>query len=565
MSRPNTASSISSPVEDTGSVANLDDDNPHQLPFAFESYRLPGPPSNASSVSASARPPLTTIKIVRGLPKDMSEREFRGMFTFCAGVIDVEYLIEMGEVQGIARFRSAQSAMDAMNHLSGWRYNPADEGSEPIWVEPVTNQPQSLPSSSPGAKTIPPAPLSHASFSSNGLPSTQANGLSPPQAPFTGPAVSLSTSNSSTASNPGGSRFARNFMDAYQPTNGLSSASLAPGSGLSSANSNSQSDFYADVFNTTSPRTANLSLPNQPSSRTASNIQSSFDRLAMDDMEEELLNNPLGYLQSHDSHEWDEMPNTAPIHRVPGQQLQGIPNNMNMRRNTTTTLGTNAVNSLANRMQNGLTINPNALPDRPMHPQPHPQMHAMNHLSPSITSPTMPYPGAPPNHALQNRPPYYQMPPNSNPADQNPPCNTLYVGNLPMNTSEDELKALFSQEKGYKRLCFRTKANGPMCFVEFENVECASRSLAKLHGHPLSNSVKGGVRLSFSKNPLGVRNGQQTGVNPLGNGFGAGPVPPPPGLGQPSGLNAPPAIPHGAGVPGSAINPGYAPSLLYGR
>ena len=132
-----------------------------------------------------------------------------------------------------------------------------------------------------------------------------------------------------------------------------------------------------------------------------------------------------------------------------------------------------------------------------------------------------------------------------------------------MNTSEDELKALFQNERGYKRLCFRTKANGPMCFVEFENVECAARSLAKLHGHPLSNSVKGGVRLSFSKNPLGVRNGQQTGVSSITNGFG-GPVPPPPGLGQPSGMNAPPSIPHGT-VNGAGINPAYAPSLLYGR
>ncbi|CAG8656777.1 8472_t:CDS:2, partial [Racocetra fulgida] len=39
-----------------------------------------------------------------------------------------------------------------------------------------------------------------------------------------------------------------------------------------------------------------------------------------------------------------------------------------------------------------------------------------------------------------------------NPADQNPPCNTLYVGNLPMNTSEDELKQLFSRCPGYKRI-----------------------------------------------------------------------------------------------------------------
>ncbi|KAF5102409.1 hypothetical protein D0Z03_000421 [Geotrichum reessii] len=95
--------------------------------------------------------------------------------------------------------------------------------------------------------------------------------------------------------------------------------------------------------------------------------------------------------------------------------------------------------------------------------------------------------------------------PPANPADQNPPCNTLYVGNLPPDTNEEELKDLFSARQGYKRLCFRTKANGPMCFVEFEDVSYAGQALEQLYGVTLSNSVKGGIRLSYSKNPLGVR------------------------------------------------------------
>lgn len=90
----------------------------------------------------------------------------------------------------------------------------------------------------------------------------------------------------------------------------------------------------------------------------------------------------------------------------------------------------------------------------------------------------------------------------SNPADQNPPCNTLYVGNLPPNTNEDELKSMFYKCPGYKRLSFRNKSNGPMCFVEFEDAIYAAQALQDLHGNPLSNSVKGGIRLSFSKNPL---------------------------------------------------------------
>lgn len=138
-------------------------------------------------------------------------------------------------------------------------------------------------------------------------------------------------------------------------------------------------------------------------------------------------------------------------------------------------------------------------------------------------------------------------PPPANPADQNPPCNTLYVGNLPMGTSEDELKAIFSRQRGYKRLCFRAKSNGPMCFVEFEDVSFATKALHDLYGIQLTNSVKGGIRLSFSKNPLGVRTPQPPGQGPSGplggpNGLlgpsatGFTPAGPPPGLAAPPGL-----------------------------
>ncbi len=146
--------------------------------------------------------------------------------------------------------------------------------------------------------------------------------------------------------------------------------------------------------------------------------------------------------------------------------------------------------------------------------------------------------------ASQHYRPHHNFPP-VNPADQNPPCNTLYVGNLPIDTSEEELKAMFSKQRGYKRLCFRTKQNGPMCFVEFEDVSFATKALHELYGHMLHNSVKGGIRLSFSKNPLGVRSGQAPGQNspvPMAgmmsgsaNGFAAANGPPP-------GLSAPPGL-----------------------
>jgi hypothetical protein len=91
--------------------------------------------------------------------------------------------------------------------------------------------------------------------------------------------------------------------------------------------------------------------------------------------------------------------------------------------------------------------------------------------------------------------------------DQNPPCNTLYLSNLPPNASEIELKALMVTQNGYKRMCFRTKQNGPMCFVEFDDISSATKALHELYGYELSNSNKKGLRISFSKNPLGVRSG----------------------------------------------------------
>ncbi|PGH12292.1 hypothetical protein AJ79_04358 [Helicocarpus griseus UAMH5409] len=220
---------------------------------------------------------------------------------------------------------------------------------------------------------------------------------------------------------------------------------------------------------------------------------------------------------------------------------------------------------------------------------PMPQMGGAR-SNPSIGTPTgtMP-PGLPstmgPNAGYAHSPQFHRVNyPPVNPADQNPPCNTLYVGNLPHDTSEDELKALFTKQRGYKRLCFRNKQNGPMCFVEFEDISFATKALHELYGYQLSNSVKGGIRLSFSKNPLGVRPGPPPGMNsaPIanagksanGNGMPlfttANTFPPglgiPPGFGGVTGAINPslnsinnPAINNtfaGNATPGLGINPG---------
>lgn len=111
---------------------------------------------------------------------------------------------------------------------------------------------------------------------------------------------------------------------------------------------------------------------------------------------------------------------------------------------------------------------------------------------------------------------------NMNPADQNPPINTLYIGNLPAisppthppNFLEESLRGLFQRRPGFKRMSFRQKINGPMCFVEFEDIPYATQAMRELYGNTLNGLVKGGIRLSYSKNSLGQRgNSHQQAMN----------------------------------------------------
>ena len=200
----------------------------------------------------------------------------------------------------------------------------------------------------------------------------------------------------------------------------------------------------------------------------------------------------------------------------------------------------------------------------------------------SASGPSSGYPGAV-NHGHgfpygSQHTPRHSLPA-ANPNDLNPPCNTLYVGNLPPDTSEEELKALFSKQRGYKRLCFRNKQNGPMCFVEFDEVAMASKALNELYGYKLSNSVKTGIRLSFSKNPLGVRSGQPGSMNPANSMASQGGVPggsslggvhnhmfssvsgPPPGLAAPPGLAMPMPVHNGS----ASMHPPGNPHAMVGN
>lgn len=37
----------------------------------------------------------------------------------------------------------------------------------------------------------------------------------------------------------------------------------------------------------------------------------------------------------------------------------------------------------------------------------------------------------------------------------------------------------------------------PMCFIEFEDIQTATRALQEMYGHTLGGIVKGGIRLAY--------------------------------------------------------------------
>ncbi|GAA6047810.1 hypothetical protein NBRC10513_003590 [Rhodotorula toruloides] len=157
------------------------------------------------------------------------------------------------------------------------------------------------------------------------------------------------------------------------------------------------------------------------------------------------------------------------------------------------------------------------------------------------------------------------IPRTQNPADMNAPKNTLYIGGLPAvlpsltgpfsaSHLEDSLRNAFSRCPGFKRLQFRNKSNGPIVFVEFVDTAHATRAMQELYGHTLGGLVKGGIRLSYSKNPLGVRS----------NGLPSGNPPPlQPPMQNP--LDLPPSSSYGGGpsYPASSASVGPYDSAPY--
>uniref|UniRef100_A0A061RX97 Cell wall integrity protein scw1 n=1 Tax=Tetraselmis sp. GSL018 TaxID=582737 RepID=A0A061RX97_9CHLO len=87
----------------------------------------------------------------------------------------------------------------------------------------------------------------------------------------------------------------------------------------------------------------------------------------------------------------------------------------------------------------------------------------------------------------------------------NPPCNTLFIGNLGDHVSEAELRALFSHQPGFNQLKMVRNSRNTTCFVEFVDVASAMMVHQTQQGAILQSSDRGGIRIQYSKNPFGKK------------------------------------------------------------
>lgn len=88
---------------------------------------------------------------------------------------------------------------------------------------------------------------------------------------------------------------------------------------------------------------------------------------------------------------------------------------------------------------------------------------------------------------------------------QNPPCNTLFIGNLTDGVDEEELREVFGTQPGFQQLKLAQTKKGISAFIEFENVESAVECHKVKQGIVLKSSERGPIRVQFSKNPFGYR------------------------------------------------------------
>jgi hypothetical protein len=93
----------------------------------------------------------------------------------------------------------------------------------------------------------------------------------------------------------------------------------------------------------------------------------------------------------------------------------------------------------------------------------------------------------------------------------NPPCNTLFIGNLGESVNENELRCAFGPQPGFQQLKVVRGPRGISAFIEFADVTTAAAAHETQQGLILASSDRGPIRVQFSKNPFGrKRDGSST-------------------------------------------------------
>ncbi|OAY82399.1 RNA-binding protein with multiple splicing 2 [Ananas comosus] len=112
------------------------------------------------------------------------------------------------------------------------------------------------------------------------------------------------------------------------------------------------------------------------------------------------------------------------------------------------------------------------------------------HQSPTPVWGTSSYMAPPPPYPYGG----YPVPPNTK---DNPPCNTLFIGNLGENVIEDELRSLFSVQPGYKQMKVLRQERNTVCFIEFDDMNTAAAVHHNLQGAVIPSSGRGGMRIQY--------------------------------------------------------------------
>ncbi|KAK2969967.1 hypothetical protein RJ640_008307 [Escallonia rubra] len=137
----------------------------------------------------------------------------------------------------------------------------------------------------------------------------------------------------------------------------------------------------------------------------------------------------------------------------------------------------------------------------PFHPPPAPVWGPHGYMAPT-PPPYDPYGGYPVAPVAMHAPPPapVQAPSSYVPVQNtkdNPPCNTLFIGNLGENINEEELRGIFSVQPGFKQMKVLRQERHTVCFIEFEDVNSATNVHHSLQGAVIPSSGSIGMRIQY--------------------------------------------------------------------